>query len=646
MKKILSFALATSMVASLGILSASAEETADESVSGLSMTSYELIASTSAWDDCYSLILGSDSGSQYAGYTGTKKFDQSLSELLSWSTKTGSAADQTGFSSYNGDFAKSLGAANDNNYLLNWTGTLTAKEDITFTLVGHKLDNGFVLKIDGVKKYEYWGTSYFDNGEQYLVSDLGTIELKAGQTYQVDAWFLELAGGEALDIGGYLPNSTEYKSLSDLGLTFNLSVDCYHSYLDQWGDASGNDVNPYTKVFKTALGDNYKGTGANGTHAGGNGAQCIEDNFNYDATIDGLLAASQKVGAATIVPTIGVYTNSYAGDSYVNLYSGSFTVDKTGYYLFGATDVDNGLMIDIIDGTTTTRAYELWAYATWQDNDVESWYPTAVKLEAGKTYQISAAFLELDGGQVVKPVVKYAEANTSEAFAAATAETLSDVLHFTTTVDAKSDMLSASFTKTVLTDGTSLVGKIDASTLTISRDTWGDGAVANILDGDSDTKVGTSNNSAIIEWKTTEATTIDYYGFITAADNSAYPRTPLGWTLLGSTDGVTYTIIDHVDRGMGGLGNTNNQTGLYAVDTPTAYTYYRLEIRNKDAVSFAELLLYDYDAPAPTTPDTTEPADDTEPEAPKTGSTAVALAAVAVLSLAGTAVVIRKREQE
>ena len=114
---------------------------------------------------------------------------------------------------------------------------------------------------------------------------------------------------------------------------------------------------------------------------------------------------------------------------------------------------------------------------------------------------------------------------------------------------------------------------------------------------------------------------------------------------------MNYEVIDYVTRGMTGLGCSSNQVATYEVDEPAAYTYYKLVINTcwwgGDAVSFAELDLYNYVEP---TPDTNEPTtntpDTTEPETnvPKTGDAVVysVVAAVAVLAL-GAVVVSKKR---
>ncbi len=654
MKKTLATLLASATLLSLiPAFGASAAEAT--TVDGLTMTSYHMTAKTSAWaPNAYSTIIGSDSGDARRGFEENKKFDQSIDELLNWSYELDSADNLTDFSGYNETYVKTLGSPNGDIYLLNWTGTVTASKDVTFTMAADKIDNGFLFELDGVRYYEYWGASHWfddtsDPGDP-LKSDLGAITLKAGQSYKVNAWFLELNGGEALDIGGYENGSDEYKSLADLGLTFSMSVKAYHSLCDQWGIDSYHQDHPWANVFNTLT--TLKGNDGNG----GNGAQCVESNFNYDATIEGLLETSKKVGGSFVVPTISAWTPALNGENYINIYSGTFTVEKTGNYLFGCTSVDNGLVIDITaNGGQPIRAFELWAFGTWNDNS-EAWYPTAVKLEAGKTYTINAAFMELNGGQVVTPVVKY---SATDDFSTAESAAIETVLSFKTTAPTDTDMLSAELTAAVIADGTDLTGKVDLDTVAYTGgNLFGDGDPKGAFDGKLDTKLGASGTYGTLTWQTTEATTVTYYSLTNSIeDNSVYLRVPASWTLLGSTDGKTYTILDHVDRGMGGIGNASGASGMYKIDNPGAYTYYRLEINSAyvtaDGVSVSEVGLYNYTAPVeptnptePTVPtEPVTPTDPVKPVNPSTGDAAVIAATLSVLALAGVAIVSKKRRR-
>jgi len=564
----------------------------DGTVPGLTMTSYGMFAPTNGWDDSLIRFIGDTNGASYkAYYDGNQKFDQSIDEILMWCKKSTVDGTVDGFGNFDAGYVENKyhPVNGGNNYLLHWTGTLTANADVTFTPAAKKIDNGFVFCIGDseetlVKKYEYWGTNYFD-GEENLAGIYGDVTLEKGKTYAVEAWFMECNGGEALVFGGNV--GEEFRDISTFG-TFTLNEEYYKFSGDRWGNTDNHD-HPYVAVFMDTLGDAYKGTG--------NGAQCIEENMRYDETIDGLLAASVKVGAGIVVPKIDKLTASFVDESFICLYDGTFTVEQTGYYLFGCIDVDNGLMLEITDGETTTRVFELWANATWQDNEVETWYPTAIQLEAGKIYTIHGAFLEMDGGQVVRPVVKYSETDN---FDGAEAKAIESVLAFRTTIPADSDRLSKADAAVIYNGCYSITDKVES--VTSSKDTWGDGLAESMFDGNIDTKYGSSGIAHTIFFTTSEAVKITHYGFVTSNDNDAYVRTPVRWTLLGSNDEgneKVYTIIDHVNRGDGGLGWFASEEAIYAVDNPAEYKYYRLDVQanfsgndNDGALSFAELLLY------------------------------------------------------
>ncbi len=645
MKKLLATILAASTVLCMAPALAVSAEEAPVLVDGLTQTSYHMAAKTSAWDDAYKWLRGKERDNAQTNYDDMKRFDTTLPDLLYWSYKTNAESKTvTDFQLTSDGLAIELGAPNGNNYLLNWKGTMTAAKDVTFTLVANKIDNGFVFELDGTRYYEWWGSSHWFDGDGDRLPAETSITVKAGETYEVEAWFLELTGGDVLAVGAYEGDSTDLKSLADLGLTFDLTVDCYHADVDRWG-SNDHESHPYVNAFRNNCA-NLKGTGANGQFQGGNGAQCIEDNFNYHETIDALIEASKQIGGDVITPLISTWTPAVNDESYLNIYNGYVTVPETGYYLFGCAQVDNGFYMEI-DGKTV---FEMWANGTWQDNEVDTWYTTPIKLEAGKTYSLYAAFLEMDGGNLLEPIVKY---SATEDFSAAESKDMNNVLTYQTTVPTNTDMLAPDVAATIVADGTDLTSTVDTNTVKCSTSTWNDGAVTNIFDNDLATKVGSSvgdNFGTTITWQTTEATTVTHYSITTALDDVNYRRIPTGWALSGSNDGVNYTVIDYVTRGMTGLGCASNQTATYEVESPAAYTYYKLVLNTcwwgGDAVSFAELDLYNYVEPAPDTNEPTPAPDTNEPttNVPQTGDAVVysVVAAVAVLTL-GVVVVSKKR---
>ncbi len=607
MKKLLATVLAAATVLCMApAFAVSAAE--PTTVDGLSMSTYHMTANTAAWDGAYKRIIGMDYNGAYVGYKQMKKFDQSIDDLIAWSYKSDrEPVSTTTFELDNDSWARDgLGFPNGDNYLLNWTGTMTAASDVTFTVVANKIDNGFVLEVDDERYFEYWGSSHWFNGDGDRLVGEKTLTLKAGQSYDVNAWFLELSGGDLLKVGGYVEGTEEYKSFADLGITFDLKMTGYHTFCDNWDDCN-NENQPYVKVFME-YGASKKGTGDSGEKNGGNGAQIlnadgsyIEENRQYDETFEALMNVSKKVGGTVLTNSVNPWSLSVNSANYINVYNGYVTVENTGYYVFGCANVDNGLVIEI-DGT---RVFEFWCNGAWQDNGVDTWDKVAIKLEAGKTYPFYAAFMEINGGQVVDPIVKYAA--TEAELEAATAVNMDDLLSYTTDVITDTDMLNPSVSATVKADGTLLTDKIDDATVSTNRNNdnfWGDGAFTNVFDGNYETKLGCNYTDTVaISWQTTEPTTITHYAITTAIDGEGHRRTPALWTLLGSNDGETYTVIDHVSLGMGGLGCLSGATGMYKVDEPTAYTYYRIDINcasyfwGGEASSFAELELYNYEAP-------------------------------------------------
>ncbi len=370
MKKFLSIALAASMVASLGIGFASA---AEEAPAGINATYYNLPGYVGD-------ILTEDGYGARCGYEGNKQFDATIDKLLNASAVTETKEHVTSVNARNWDY-----------YVIKWTGTLTAKESGTYTLIGRKIDNGFAMKVDGKKVYEYWGASHwFDGGNDRLVSDNGSFTVEAGKSYPVEMYFLELGGGDALEIFATTnPGDTNSGSNINDAFTFDLTEEIYRG---------GNEAT--SAIIGT-------GTGDRGAGNGGNSGQCVEDNFRYLASMDKLLAKMNK-GETKVVNTFAEAVVNR--DSYIVTYNGTMTPKTTGDYTFGAYDVDNGFYLNI-EGTV---AYEFWAGGTWNDggDNHGNTYTETVHLEAGKSYNYVAAFIEIDGGQVLSMNAKIGDGET------------------------------------------------------------------------------------------------------------------------------------------------------------------------------------------------------------------------------------------
>lgn len=132
--------------------------------------------------------------------------------------------------------------------------------------------------------------------------------------------------------------------------------------------------------------------------------------------------------------------------------------------------------------------------------------------------------------------------------------------------------------------------------------------VDKLFDGNTvSTKLGgnsMADTGAEITWKTNVETTVEAYVLFTGNDSSQWKRTPLAWTLSGSTDGENWTVIDEVvDSTMQDL---DAAPYGFTVDTPAAYTNYKLVITKTTTagqLQFNELILIGKGAtPAAETP--------------------------------------------
>ncbi len=108
-----------------------------------------------------------------------------------------------------------------------------------------------------------------------------------------------------------------------------------------------------------------------------------------------------------------------------------------------------------------------------------------------------------------------------------------------------------------------------ASAASEGLNAWGDGAPANLFDGDTTTtKIGGGTEGSVtVTFSTTEAATVSYYTLYTGGDSSSYPdRNPSSWTLYGKVNGE-WVVLSEV-----AADNATTVTGLEAADS-TPFTY-------------------------------------------------------------------------
>ena len=121
----------------------------------------------------------------------------------------------------------------------------------------------------------------------------------------------------------------------------------------------------------------------------------------------------------------------------------------------------------------------------------------------------------------------------------------------------------------------------------------------NLFDNVQSTKycVNPSNNKVTVTFKTASGNplTANAYSLATANDSATTGgRLPTGWTLFGSNDNNNWTQISKITNpGM----NAVNYTGYaYGIDSPKAYTYYKIEFNTADLIQFSDLKLYGAEA--------------------------------------------------
>ncbi len=343
--------------------------------------------------DHYFDIIGTTTGEgHHVSFDDVQRFSSSIDQLLAISKTVETDVAVTGI-------APPLGR---DGYITKWTGTVTAAADGTYYLVGHKVDNGFAMFVDqngnGVFEdnelfYDYWAANHwFDAAGSTLVTNKGGFTLKAGEKTAVQMWYLEMGGGEGLEINASTnADGSGDKSFADAGFTFDLKRTTYTSQL-----AVNHDrINAVLPAGATS------GNNADAANAG---------NHKYNESIAALKNEMFYLGS-TIVPNYE--TEAFESfrklgirwDDFLVEYSGYVTATTGGEYQFGTSKVDNCLMVEIeIDGTWT-RVYEFFAAGIWNDAG-ETFSDTKVTLEEMETYPIRVTFLEINGGEVIESKIK------------------------------------------------------------------------------------------------------------------------------------------------------------------------------------------------------------------------------------------------
>lgn len=394
MKKTIALLLVLCMTACLlpAFSLVSTAESADQY--GLTADFYQIEKEGGNFGLQYAPLVGNTDGeSSRVNYNDCKHFDTSIDLIM----KTSVAVTQ-----YGAEHVTAFdNLINENSYVIKWEGTVTASEDGTYYLIGRKVDNGFTMFVDQggkmEKVYEYWAFNHwFDGPDDRLPTDLGGFTLKAGVPTNIEAYYLEGTGGEALSFE--ISTNSDFSNAVSMGsmLTFDMTRTVYaskysndHSILESlipWGNGNGQGEKNFKKADDPA-------------------------NHHYAESFDKVKAAMTKLGSCT-VPNYETESQAYGHQFYyfdedcMIEYNGYVTSTIGGTYTFGTSKVDNCLYVEIIDDAGKVQvAYEFWGSGIYNDKE-PTFSDTTVTLEKGKAYKIHAVFIEMDGGQWVESLFK------------------------------------------------------------------------------------------------------------------------------------------------------------------------------------------------------------------------------------------------
>ena len=117
--------------------------------------------------------------------------------------------------------------------------------------------------------------------------------------------------------------------------------------------------------------------------------------------------------------------------------------------------------------------------------------------------------------------------------------------------------------------------------------------VENLFDGNEGTKYcWPQSDLTTITFETNKAISPTHYSMMTANDTADYStRNPKQWTIYGSADGSSWTVLAKVTNGRDLLTPTNFTWHTFALDQTGSFSYFKIEIVNDDTVQFSEIAL-------------------------------------------------------
>lgn len=387
---LLVMAMVLTMIPALAITSSAASANPEQ---GLNATFWHTVADVaggkSGHADGMRRMMGWHGKGQSTSYETNEWFDHSIDKIVRSSYKWPTVGDGTytfaqGFD--RDSYHANTNQTGDNEYIVQWTGTMKATTAGTYTFVANALDNGVAIFVDGQKAFEWWGPdSWFEN-ESLLSKYTFTItEDQVGKDIPFEMWFLEMFGDERLKMSVTMDGTAEgQKSMADAGLTFALSVTYYTYMLDgSWSQLNdvlvpgdGKDAgNPANHTFSEEQLTALKGMMCD---VGTTVINDMESNTFFEKTV---------------FEQFGAHYNGFMIE-----YDGYLTPTISGNYTFGTQKVDNCFLMQLeIDGTWKT-VYEFWGKGIWNDSST-TYYNESFDLTAGTSYKLRAIFLEIDGGE-------------------------------------------------------------------------------------------------------------------------------------------------------------------------------------------------------------------------------------------------------
>ncbi|MBQ8383195.1 MAG: hypothetical protein IJX47_08335 [Clostridia bacterium] len=395
MKRLIPLLLVAAMVLTmLPALAVTSSAASAEPRQGLNATFWQSVAEVeegeSGHADGIRRLMGWHGKGQSTSYDTNEWFDASIDQLVKTSHKWETVGDgkltfADGFDRTS--YQAATPQTGDNEYMVQWIGTMKATTAGTYTFVANALDNGVAIFVDGKKAFEWWGPdSWFENESLLSKYTFTVTEEQVGKDIPFEMWFLELFGDERLKMSVTMDGTADgQKSMEDAGLSFSLSA-TYYTYLlkgDEYDDITqymvqgdGKDAgNAANHTFSEEQLTNIKSEMiAVGTDVIDN----MESNTFYEKTV------FEQFGAHY--------------DCFMIEYDGYLTPTVTGTYTFGTRKVDNCFLLQLEIGGTWKTVYEFWGKGIWNDESV-TYYNESVDLTAGTSYKLRAIFLELDGGE-------------------------------------------------------------------------------------------------------------------------------------------------------------------------------------------------------------------------------------------------------